>query len=78
MAYRYDIFDIAGDDNVWADLLSRWGSTFLTISAIRHLQMPLSPQLDAEFVWPSLEELQRAQESASLPEGAHKSDDNSI
>ncbi|ETO81713.1 hypothetical protein F444_04041 [Phytophthora nicotianae P1976] len=78
MADRYNIFDIAGDDNVWADLLSRRGSTFLTISAIRHLQMPLPPQLDAEFVWPSLEELQRSQESASLPEGAHKSDDNSI
>ncbi|ETO66354.1 hypothetical protein F444_16481 [Phytophthora nicotianae P1976] len=78
MAYRYDIFDIAGDDNVWADLLSRWGSTFLTICAIRHLQMPLSPQLDAEFAWPLLEEVHRAQESASPPEGAHKSDDNSI
>ncbi|EGZ26619.1 hypothetical protein PHYSODRAFT_250343, partial [Phytophthora sojae] len=23
MGYKYEIYDIAGDDNVWADLLSR-------------------------------------------------------
>ncbi|GMG15436.1 unnamed protein product [Phytophthora fragariaefolia] len=27
MAYDYDICDIASDENVWADLLSRWGSS---------------------------------------------------
>eukprot|EP00644_Phytophthora_capsici_P008513 jgi/Phyca11/16446/fgenesh1_pg.PHYCAscaffold_20_\ len=31
MAYKYEIYDISGDDNVWADLLSRWGSSFKTM-----------------------------------------------
>lgn len=54
MAYSYEIHDITGADNVWADLLSRWGSSFATVCAISRVPMPLSPQLDSAFVWPTL------------------------
>ena len=26
LGYRYEIFDIPGISNVWADILSRWGA----------------------------------------------------
>jgi hypothetical protein len=78
MAYRYEIYDIAGDDNVWADLLSRWGSSFKTVCAISQLPMPLSPQLDAEFVWPNVQEIASAQASATPPPAMAKAADDGL
>jgi hypothetical protein len=49
MAYKYEIYDISGEDNVWADLLSRWGTSLRTVCAIRRVPLPLSPQLDDSF-----------------------------
>ncbi|POM66566.1 Hypothetical protein PHPALM_17552 [Phytophthora palmivora] len=49
MAYRYDIYDIAGEENVWADLLSRWGCSFKSVCTIRQIALPMSPQLDKSF-----------------------------
>jgi hypothetical protein len=42
MAYKYDIYDISGEDNVWADLLSRRGTSLRTVGAIRRVPLPLS------------------------------------
>lgn len=78
MAYRYEIHDIAGDDNVWADLLSRWGSSFKTVCAISQLRMPLSPQLDREFVWPSLVEIATVQSAAGRPTKLVQSDVDAV
>ncbi len=36
MGYSYVIYDIPGETNVWADLLSRWGSTLPSICAVAH------------------------------------------
>ncbi|KAJ0396883.1 hypothetical protein ATCC90586_002826 [Pythium insidiosum] len=49
MAYKYELHDISGDDNVWADLLSRWGSAYKAVTAIKPVPMPLLPQLDDKF-----------------------------
>jgi hypothetical protein len=67
MAYRYEIHDIAGDENVLADLLSRWGLSFKTVSAISQLRMPLSPQLDSAFVWPTMAEIVIARQDCCSP-----------
>ncbi|OWY94851.1 hypothetical protein PHMEG_00035302 [Phytophthora megakarya] len=67
MGYNYDNHDISGEDNVWADLLSRWGSSFKTVCAIRQVSLPLSPQLDESFVWPTFKEIEVAQSGASPP-----------
>ncbi|GMF60896.1 unnamed protein product [Phytophthora fragariaefolia] len=65
MSLEYEIHDIAGDANVWADLLSRWGSAFTTVAAIRLSSLPVSPQLDDNFDWPTAEHIQAAQNSAT-------------
>ncbi|OWZ12211.1 hypothetical protein PHMEG_00014665 [Phytophthora megakarya] len=43
-------------DNVWADLLSRWGSILPTICAIRLVPYEYSPTLNDEFQWPTMPE----------------------
>ncbi|OWZ18122.1 hypothetical protein PHMEG_0007837 [Phytophthora megakarya] len=53
MAYHYNICDIAGDENVWADLLSRWGSALHKICAIRLVPYEYSPTLNEDFIWPT-------------------------
>jgi hypothetical protein len=57
MGYHYTIFDIAGKANVWADLLSRWGSARSSICAIHLADVPLSPMLQDDYDWPSYEQL---------------------
>ncbi|KAE9353529.1 hypothetical protein PR003_g3818 [Phytophthora rubi] len=65
MSLEYEIHDIAGDANVWAYLLSRWGSAFTTVAAIRLTSLPVSPQLDENFDWSTAEHIQAAQNSAT-------------
>ena len=66
-AYNYVIVHIPGADNVWADILTRWGSTTIPegeriphISAL--LQAPLAPTLDPDFTWPRPIDIHRAQD----------------
>ncbi|ETN16098.1 hypothetical protein PPTG_21866 [Phytophthora nicotianae INRA-310] len=75
---KYEIHDIAGDDNVWADLLSRWGSSFKTVCAIRHVPLPLSPQLDVAFVWPTGKEISEAQGAGTPPANVILCDSGSL
>jgi hypothetical protein len=49
MGYDYRIRDIAGDDNVLADLLSRWGNT-PAICAIFRAPLKAAPLEDPNFV----------------------------
>ena len=53
MGYQYEIVHIPGDDNVWADLLSRWGCE-RSVCAVSFVE---SPQLQTDFVWPSAVEI---------------------
>jgi hypothetical protein len=39
MGYSYTIYDIPGEENVWVDLLSRWGSSLNSICDI--MKLPL-------------------------------------
>ncbi|GMF29415.1 unnamed protein product [Phytophthora lilii] len=63
MGYQNKIHDIAGDDNVWADLLSRWGSSFRTLCSIRQVSLPLSPH--ENFVWPAMKAIFEVQHDAT-------------
>lgn len=70
--FRYQDVHISGEDNVWADLLSRWGSPYQqrpiqgSIKAI--FQAPHAPEFDAEFTWPTVDEISKSQQ-ASIQEG---------
>ncbi|KAG2769498.1 hypothetical protein PC116_g1514 [Phytophthora cactorum] len=78
MAYKYDIHDISGEENVWADLLSRWGSSFKTVCAIRQVDLPLSPQLDDSFIWPTQLDIAAAQDAAPSPNDLVRSSSDAL
>ncbi|KAL3664522.1 hypothetical protein V7S43_010275 [Phytophthora oleae] len=61
MAYHYDVCDIAGDDNVWAD---RWGSTLHKICAVRLVPYEHSPTLNE---WPMMAEIAQCQRDSQRP-----------
>ncbi|KAF0739334.1 hypothetical protein Ae201684_004903 [Aphanomyces euteiches] len=61
MGYHYVIHDIPGEANVWADLLSRWGSSLPSICAIVREPLLVSPLMSDQFVWPSLEAIAEVQ-----------------
>ncbi|KAF0684411.1 Aste57867_23606 [Aphanomyces stellatus] len=47
--------------NVWADQLSRWGSTLPSICAIKQQPLLISPLRDDKFVWPTFVSIAEAQ-----------------
>lgn len=57
MGYHYEIVHIPGEDNVWADLLSRWGCERSVCAAT----FTESPQLNKKFIWPSMSEIRDLQ-----------------
>lgn len=57
--YRYIIEFLPGDRNVWADILTRWGSTPTIVSKkskLASLYAPVYPRRSREFDWPSKED----------------------
>lgn len=70
----YTIVHINGEDNVWADLLSRWGSAGETMkdrsarSIVGNLSAlfvaPLAPALDKDFTWPTASDIVKSQKVA--------------
>ncbi len=69
-AYRYEVEHIAGDKNVWGDLLSRWGASMKEESTqsarIRAIVSIPSTQVQQqeEFIWPSVTEIYELQQQA--------------
>ncbi|ETV97426.1 hypothetical protein H310_09756 [Aphanomyces invadans] len=61
MGYDYEIHDIPGESNVWADLLSRWGSPLKSICAITSEPLLVSPLRSNSFKWPTLAAIALAQ-----------------
>ncbi len=59
--YTYTIYHIPGEDNVWADLMSRWGASnnhrLLSIRIPASFAAPIAPDLDPDFTWPSADEI---------------------
>ncbi|RAW25519.1 hypothetical protein PC110_g18060 [Phytophthora cactorum] len=67
--FRYEIHHIAGEDNVWADMVSRWARIPATtcakrVSTRRQQQderLVLRPLDDTGFVWPTMDTIGSAQ-----------------
>ncbi|KAH9137013.1 hypothetical protein AeRB84_018060 [Aphanomyces euteiches] len=66
MGFNYTIHHIDGEDNVWADLLSRWGAQHIppSVQALHVIPSNPSPFLDEDFVWPSVDEIIALQDKA--------------
>jgi hypothetical protein len=62
MGHDYCIRDIAGDANVWADLLSRWRST-LSICVIFRAPLKAAPLEYPNFAWSTLEDITQLQKA---------------
>ena len=78
MEFRYVIFHIAGEDNVWADLMTRWGAPDGAVEPhvtrtvrVRRVQSEeraleeqtrVRPLQNPGFIWPTLQEICEAQE----------------
>ena len=62
--YRYTVHHIAGEDNQWADLLSRWGLPKSQALLIKRINFTRS-LLNDEFQWPTLEDIKVAQDQHS-------------
>jgi hypothetical protein len=71
--FRYTIEHISGEDNVWADLMTRWGAspddTTVTHTAVRRVRAiavtaddRVRPLQNPGFVWPTIEEINTAQQ----------------
>jgi hypothetical protein len=59
--YRYVVEHVSGEDNVWGDLLSRWGAKPPNGSPVKVRALmqvpPVAPLQDNEFVWPTIDEV---------------------
>jgi hypothetical protein len=65
MGYDYIIVHLPGKQNVWADLLSRWGTSEPAICVMKLVQFRPSAQLDQQFQWPGKKELMKLQLASS-------------
>ena len=74
--FEYTIVHIKGEDNCWADLLSRWGAKDTRSEASKNrerkhmklaalLRAPVAPELDPDLTWPSFEDIVAAQQFAA-------------
>jgi hypothetical protein len=62
--FRYEIEHVSGEDNVWGDLLSRWGvKQDRPVARMAQLAVvqKVSPLQEKEFDWPTQGELVEAQ-----------------
>ena len=60
----YIIEHISGEDNVWADMLTRWASN-PSVKSLR-VKVPkalVTPLINETFVWPTIAEVQKSQEN---------------
>ena len=59
--YNYTCFHIKGEDNVWADLMTRWSQPSMTVRRLVHIpELPSS--CNTEFEWPVPCEIAKVQE----------------
>jgi RNase H-like domain found in reverse transcriptase/Integrase zinc binding domain len=63
-SYRYTIEHVPGSDNLWSDMLTRWGAPIVRARVSAVMIAPLSPALEADFEWPSPSEIRRLQDSS--------------
>jgi hypothetical protein len=63
--YHYTIEHVPGDDNVWADMFTRWAAPRPQLRAKALKLSLLAPSLAADFEWPNAGEIRLVQDSAS-------------
>jgi Integrase zinc binding domain len=63
--YRYTIELVPGDNNVWADMFTRWAAPRPQLRAKALMLAPLAPSLGADFEWPNAGEIRLVQDGAS-------------
>ena len=87
--FHYEIHHVSGEENVWSDLMTRWGAappiqcaqvcTVRAISSQELGQIPsqyrVRPLQRKEFVWPSVEEIRDVQKE-HLGQTLHRNSDN--
>ena len=83
-AFRYEVVHIPGTENIWADLMSRWGTPTppTSIALLRRAMStlftaPLAPYIDEKIEWPTAEEVATIQaeairEGEKLPDAPEK------
>ena len=71
--YNYTIDHVPGDENKFADLLSRFGYVNRSVRVRNISTSVVRPLTDVEFIWPSLEEIKQHQALAiqSLSSSSH-------
>src|SRR5690348_15788514 len=84
--FNYEICYITGEENVWSDLMTRWGAApmqvakvmALRVSSVTVTDIPVEyrvrPLQNPDFVWPSVEEIRRAQQQSLQPSTCVNSD----
>jgi hypothetical protein len=70
--YRYTIEHVAGVDNVWSDMLTRWAAPTALVRASALLLAPISPSLDESFTWPTARDIRIIQEAMSVAAGGNQ------
>jgi len=64
--YRYVIEHLAGERNVWADILTRWAvkpnTRVNTVKLSKLMLAPISPSLSQDLDWPNLREIKSSQQ----------------
>ena len=73
--FNYEIEHIDGEDNLWADLMKRWGapipssdSSEIPITEVRRIKSATIPEvmrvawLQREFKWANLDEIKKEQQ----------------
>jgi RNase H-like domain found in reverse transcriptase/Reverse transcriptase (RNA-dependent DNA polymerase)/Integrase core domain/Integrase zinc binding domain len=65
-SYRYTIEHIAGPDNVWSDMLTRWASPTPVAKVSMLMLAPVSPNMDPTFEWPTASEIRLIQDTARV------------
>ena len=73
--YNYICYHIKGEDNVWADLLTRWSTGKTTIRRLVHIP-ELCSSCSEDFDWPTLTNVADVQKKvlSSKPEGLTKTE----
>ena len=78
--FRYVIEHLAGERNVWTDMLTRWGAApcdkVATVKLARMMYAPITLSSEDQYDWPTTEDVKKAQRTSSrtAPAGFSKHD----
>ena len=87
--FRYRIDHINGEDNVWADMMTRWGAspddtdtTPKVVRSVRAMKMPEDlrdrPLQNPDFIWPNIDEIHGVQQKWLARTGTVKRNEDGL